>query len=147
MCFLGGTYRIFNGDQFCPLIFIILNSVRLGFIPEPSECTWSLSVSLSLSLSLSMLSSDVQNLFTPVVCTPIACFGSRPFQLYFETFNYPFSLFHWWFRFSIRDLRFSQRWRFRSTTFVLWRCVVFAVGYQRFGGPCCLHLQGEVLDF
>jgi hypothetical protein len=37
---------------------------------------------------------------------------------------------------SLRDLRFSRRWRFKPKSSVLW--------YQRFEGSCCLRLQGEV---
>jgi len=32
---------------------------------------------------------------------------------------------------------------FKSVFWVLMPCVV-SVGYQHFGGPCCLQLQGEV---
>jgi hypothetical protein len=37
----------------------------------------------------------------------------------------------------IRELRFSRQWRLEP-----WSVVVC---YQRFGGPCCLHLQSEML--
>jgi hypothetical protein len=33
---------------------------------------------------------------------------------------------------------------FKSWSSGLWHRVVSVVGYQRFGWPCCLHLQGEV---
>jgi hypothetical protein len=41
----------------------------------------------------------------------------------------------------VRNLRFSRRWRFKSRSSGLWRHVVLR---QRFGGSCCIHLQGEV---
>jgi hypothetical protein len=48
----------------------------------------------------------------------------------------------WGLVFLTRDLRFSQRWRFISWSSELQNRVE---GYQRFGGPCFLHLQGEAL--
>jgi hypothetical protein len=45
-----------------------------------------------------------------------------------------------------RDLRFS--WLMQSQVEVCWVVTLCSVvvGYQRFGGPCCLHLQGEDID-
>jgi len=34
-------------------------------------------------------------------------------------------------------------WKFKSRSSELWCRVVCVPGYKRFGGPCCLYLQGE----
>jgi hypothetical protein len=42
------------------------------------------------------------------------------------------------------DLRFSPRMKIHVEVFWIVTPCGIVVGYQRFGGPCCLHLQGEM---
>jgi hypothetical protein len=51
--------------------------------------------------------------------------------------------------FMLLDLYFQLKNQFQIQVDFFWvvtPCSV-VVGYQRFGGPCCLHLQGEVISY
>jgi hypothetical protein len=43
-----------------------------------------------------------------------------------------------------RELRFSRAIKMQVMVFLVMTPCNAVVGYQRFEGPCCLHLQGEV---
>jgi len=46
----------------------------------------------------------------------------------------------------MEDLRFPWQSRFKSRSEVFWVVIPYnvVVGYQHFGGTCCLYLQGNI---
>jgi hypothetical protein len=45
---------------------------------------------------------------------------------------------------TMRDLKFSRRWRYEVVVFQAVTPCTYMVVYHSFGGPSCLHLQGDL---